>query len=94
MAGARRDPGQAAVHPAAVANLQHELIHAVFLPRAFGWPCSPSLHALAEHKAGLRDGWHPWWGFEETAVLAMRRYATLLGVDIVALALEAGGTPE
>jgi hypothetical protein len=28
------------------------------------------------------------------AVLAMRRYATALGVDLVALALEAGGTPE
>jgi hypothetical protein len=70
-----------------LANLQHELIHAIFLPRAFGWPHSPQLHALAELKGEGRGGRHPLWGFEEMAVLAMRRYATALGVDLVALAV-------
>jgi hypothetical protein len=77
-----------------LANLQHELIHCLFLPRAFGWPHSPQLHALAQYKAGLRPDYHRWWGFEETAVLAMRRYATLLGVDLVRLAVEAAEREE
>jgi hypothetical protein len=64
------------------ANFVHELIHGTLLPAVLGLPHSPTIHAAAQRAAGLREDWHPAWGAEEDAVLAVRRLAALLGVDV------------
>lgn len=83
----RREAADVAGGDLFLANFNHELIHAVVLPLALGLPYSPSLHRLAEYKAGLRDSYFEWWGMEEYVVLAIRHYAAILGIDIMALAM-------
>lgn len=82
----RREAADVAGGDLFLANLHHEVFHTVVLPLALGQPYSPSLHRLAEHKAGLRETYHEWWGLEENAVLAIRLYAAVLGIDVLRLA--------